>query len=215
MKVRDKSDLSHEVHADNCTVKGSTCDPSPPAYRLQNKDLQRKIFQPWQIQLPVSLRPPLPQLPAQTVQRRPLLFRRTSYRRTSVHSDVVCRASMWTTLGVHLWRRELARSDACCRWHQVMFSSLNKNKSLKFKNQCGFVFGQKIDQFRCALGLWFSHDANFWEPEIGLAWDLVRRLSTICGPIVRFGTPINFWFTLPGGLNKSWTHTASFAEDTT
>ena len=26
---------------------------------------------------------------------------------------------------------------------------------------------------RCALGLWFSHDANYWEPEIGLAWDLV------------------------------------------
>ena len=181
----------------------------------RTKHLQKKVFQSWQTQLPVSLRPPLPQLAAQTVQRRPLLLRRTSSWRTSLHPDVLRRASMRTTLGVHIWRRELARSDACCRWHQVMFSSLNKNKSLNFKNQCGFVFGQKIDQFRCALGLWFSHDANFWEPEIGLAWDLVRRFSTIFGPIVRFGTQIHFWFSLPGGLDKSWTPTASSAEDTT
>ena len=193
----------------------------PRAIRLlrhtgsKTRIFRRKLFQAWQTQLPVSLRPPLPQLPAQTVQRRPLLLRRTSSWRTSVHPDVVCRASMWTTLGVHIWRRELARSDACCRWHQVMFSSLNKNKSLNFKNQCGFVFEQQIDQFRCALGLWFSHDANFWEPEIGLAWDLVRRFSTIFGPIVRFGTQIHFWFSLPGGLDKSWTPTTSSAEDTT
>merc|ERR1712004_429813 len=98
-KVRDKSDLSHEVHADNCTVRGSTCDPSPPAYRLQNKrsifrrkycnpgkhkniPKNMKISQPWQTQLPISLRPPLPQLTAQTVQRRPLLLRRPSSWRT-------------------------------------------------------------------------------------------------------------------------------------
>ena len=156
VKVRDKSDLSHEVHADNCTVRGSTCDPSPPAYRLQNKrsifrrkycnpgkhkniPKNMKISQPWQTQLPISLRPPLPQLPAQTVQRRPLLLRRPSSWRTSLHPDVIRRASMRTTLGVHIWTRELARSDACCRWHQVMFCALDKKKSLNFKNQFGFV----------------------------------------------------------------------------
>ena len=108
--------------------------PVPSGVQVPKQSIFRgKIFQPWQTQLPVSLRPPLPQLPAQTVQRRPLLLRRTSSWRTSVHSDVVCRASMRTTLGVHLWRRELARSDACCRWHQVMFSSLNKKKSFNFQ----------------------------------------------------------------------------------
>ena len=35
-KVREKSDLSHEVHADNCTVTGSLCDPSPPAYSYRS-----------------------------------------------------------------------------------------------------------------------------------------------------------------------------------
>ena len=35
----------------------------------------------------------------------------------------------------------------------------------------------KLEQIRCALGLWFSHDANYWEPEIGLAWDLVCHLG--------------------------------------
>ena len=34
---------------------------------------------------------------------------------------------------------------------------------------------------RCALALWFSHDADYWEPEIGLAWDLVEA--------ARAGTP--------------------------
>ena len=63
-----------------------------------------------------------------------------------------------------------------------------------WKNQFGFVFEQQIDQIRCALGLWFSHDANFWEPEIGLAWDLVRRFSTIFGPIVRLGLQSIFGF---------------------
>ena len=35
-KVREKSDLSHEVHADNCTVTGAFCDPSPPAYSYRS-----------------------------------------------------------------------------------------------------------------------------------------------------------------------------------
>ena len=35
-KVREKSDLSHEVHADNCTVTGALCDPSPPAYSYRS-----------------------------------------------------------------------------------------------------------------------------------------------------------------------------------
>ena len=35
-KVREKTDLSHEVHADNCTVSGSFCDPSPPAYSYRS-----------------------------------------------------------------------------------------------------------------------------------------------------------------------------------
>ena len=34
--MRDKSDLSHEVHADNCTVTGAFCDPSPPAYSYRS-----------------------------------------------------------------------------------------------------------------------------------------------------------------------------------
>ena len=36
VKVREKSDLSHEVHADNCTVTGPLCDPSPPAYSYRS-----------------------------------------------------------------------------------------------------------------------------------------------------------------------------------
>ena len=35
-KVREKTDLSHEVHADNCTVSGAFCDPSPPAYSYRS-----------------------------------------------------------------------------------------------------------------------------------------------------------------------------------
>ena len=35
-KVREKTDLSHEVHADNCTVTGAFCDPSPPAYSYRS-----------------------------------------------------------------------------------------------------------------------------------------------------------------------------------
>ena len=37
----------------------------------------------------------------------------------------------------------------------------------------------KLEQIRCALGLWFSHDANYWEPEIGLAWDLVCNFDFV------------------------------------
>ena len=31
---------------------------------------------------------------------------------------------------------------------------------------------------RCALALWFSHDPDYWEPELGLARDLVTSSSS-------------------------------------
>ena len=35
---------------------------------------------------------------------------------------------------------------------------------------------------RCALALWFSHDPDYWEPEIGLAWDVVEAVRTGVSP---------------------------------
>ena len=153
--MREKSDLSHEVHADNCTVTGAFCDPSPPAYSYRS----------------VSALLYLSSLHDQ--------FEGGRFFFADRHPGG--RAFTPTTFVEPRCGRLLAFTSGPENLHGVMPVAAGTRFIADF-SQC-VPFTQYIhvtkcietilEQLRCALGLWFSHDANYWEPEIGLAWDLV------------------------------------------
>ena len=152
--MREKSDLSHEVHADNCTVTGSLCDPSPPAYSYRS----------------VSALLYLSSLHEQ--------FERGRFFFADRHPGG--RAFTPTSFVEPRCGRLLAFTSGPENLHGVMPVAAGTRFEATFIRYISFtaytlpnVLKLILEQIRCALGLWFSHDANYWEPEIGLAWDLV------------------------------------------